>query len=149
MRFTIAIVLLVVLVGIGGLISLDSVTNNAIRAQFIVKGSISDENGFPLWRGNSMLYNASVAVAPDGQVLGWGPLYPNMYQVNIYDDRKTYDSFMLMIGAYDPSHPDRSRLVNCTEIKLSSFPTTRNVVLRDVKCSDFESSIPQRLRAYY
>ncbi len=149
MRFTIAIILLVVLVGIGGLISLDSVTNNAIKAQFVVKGSIGDESGFPLWRGSSKLYNASVAVAPDGEVLGWGPLYPNMYQVNIYDDGKTYDSFMLMIGAYDSIHPDRSRLVNCTEIKVSSFPTTRNVVLRDVKCSDFKTRIPERLQAYY
>ena len=149
MRFVIAIVLLVILVGVGALISVNSITNNAIKAQFIVKGSISDVNGFPLWRGNSILYNASVAVAPDGQVLGYGPLYPTLYQVNINDDRKTYDSFMLMIGAYDPSHPERSRLVNCTEIHLSAFPTTRSLVSKDVKCSDFEGNVPQRMRAYY
>jgi len=129
MKHAIALALLglIAAVALVGLINLDSKTGMQfiIRGDVVLNGGIYDQDGYVLFTKHQTryqrLYNSIVAVAPDGRVVGTGPLSPGQYQLTLYGDWRNYDTLYLQIGFYDAVRPERNTLYDCAPLNTEDL----------------------------
>ncbi|MEM3154813.1 MAG: hypothetical protein QW165_04605 [Candidatus Woesearchaeota archaeon] len=160
MKQTIALFLLglVAAVALAGLINLDSNTGLfATKGSIVLHGGIYDNAGYVLFTKRQQryqsLYNSVVAVAPDGRVVGQGPLSPGHYRLTLHDNWRDYPRLFIQVGFYDAVRPERNSLYDCTVLDTVTLQErygrrSSYRVPMDLYCSGFETLQPARKLAY-
>lgn len=75
--------------------------------------------------------NAIVAFSLDGRELGTGRISGVDYQLNLRDSSDNV--ILIYAGFYDVVRPDRTQLLYCTTLDISTLPFSRKI-LSNIKC---------------
>ena len=122
--FALAMLVLIAGVAFVGLIRLDSNTGMFMtRGNMVLSGGLFDKDGYVLYTNKqtrqNRLINSIVAVAPDGRVVGSGPVSPGKYSLTLYGDWRDYPELYIQVGFYDVSRNDRNSLYDCTMLNVN------------------------------
>jgi hypothetical protein len=122
--FGLAMLVLIAGVAFVGLVRLDSNTGMFMtKGNMVLSGGLYDKDGYVLYTNKQTRFqktvNAIVAVAPDGRVIGHGPVYPGQYSLTLYGDWRDYPELYIQIGFYDAARSDRNNLYDCTVLNIN------------------------------
>jgi hypothetical protein len=122
--FALAMLVLIAGVAFVGLVRLDSSTGMFMtRGNIVLSGGLYDKDGYVLYTNKQTRYqklvNSIVAVAPNGLVIGSGPVSPGKYSLTLHGDWRDYPELYIQVGFYDAVRNERNSLYDCTTINVN------------------------------
>src|SRR5574341_1963792 len=125
-KIALALLVLISAVALVGMLNLDSTTGLFMtRGNVVISGSIYDEDGYVLYTNKQSRYQrlmgSVVAMAPDGRIVGSGPVSPGMYSLTLTGNWRDYDVLFIQVGFYDAARLERNSLVDCTTISTAEW----------------------------